>query len=79
MMTPKQSLYQTIETLSDAECRKLLQIINQWHQEVAPVLAQLGENPTFHIPSQTLTVFPRRIPIKASGPTASEQLIEERR
>lgn len=78
-MTPKQSLYQTIETLSDAECSKLLQIIHHWRQEVAPVLAQLAENPTFHIPSHTPAVFPKRMPIHANGPTASEQLIEERR
>lgn len=78
-MTPKQFLYQTIEGLSDAECIKLLRIINHWHQDIAPVLATLAENQTFYIPSQTLSVFPRVVPVQANGPAASDQLIEERR
>ena len=78
-MNPKLALHQAIDTLSDPECSKLLLLINTWHNSVAPVLAQLAENPTFHIPSQTLPVFPSVTPIHAEGQTASAQLIEERR
>ncbi len=73
------ALHQAIETLSDSECSKLLLLINTWHSSVAPALVQLAENPTFHVPSQTLPIFPRVVPIHAEGPTASAQLIEERR
>ena len=78
-MSPKLALHQAIETLSDPVCSKLLLLINTWHNSVAPALVQLAENPTFHVPSQTLPIFLNVVPIRAEGPTASAQLIEERR
>jgi hypothetical protein len=78
-MSPKLALHRAIDTLSDLECSKLLLLISTWHNSVAPALAQLAENPSFHVPSQTLPVFSNVSPIRVEGLTASEQLIEERR
>lgn len=75
-MSPKLALHQAIETLSDPECKKLLLLINTWHNSVAPDLVQLAENPTFQVPSQTLPIFLSVVPIRAEGPTASAQLAD---
>lgn len=78
-MSPKLDLHRAIETLSEPECSKLLLLISTWHDSVTPSMAYLSENPTFRIPSKTVSVFLKVSPIIGHGPNASNQLVEERR
>lgn len=78
-MNPKLVLRQAIETLSESECRQLLQLIETWQHHTVSSLSQLTGNPSFRVPSRGLPIFASVTPILGSGNDASQQLIEDRR
>lgn len=78
-MSSKFALHQAIESLSESECKQLLQLISTRQNFAAPSLIKLAENPTFRIPIHYLPTFSTVNPVIGTGMDASKQLVEDRR
>ncbi len=75
----KESLHKTIETLSEEDCRQLLEFIQYLQQTIPSSLKTLLKDPTFNIPSKGFGTFEVIEPIQGEGIAASKLLLEDRR
>ena len=82
MSLVKESLYSTIEALSDQEARQVLELIQQlWKKErgVSQTMKRLVSDPSFEIPSRAHRPFRSVEPAQGKGIAASRLLVEDRR
>ncbi len=75
----KESLRNTIETLSEEECRQLIEFIQYIQQTIPLSLKRLLNDPTFNIPSKGFGTFQVIEPLQGEGIAASKLLVEDRR
>ena len=76
----KESLHKTIDQLSDAEVRHLLEFAQclQKRNGDSPTLRRLADDPAFEVPSEGSVAFRAVEPIQGKGIAASRLLVEER-
>ncbi|GAP93570.1 hypothetical protein [Leptolyngbya sp. NIES-2104] len=74
----KEFLQSTIASLNEAECVQVIEFIQNLQHKESQVFAQLGRDPVFTIPANSVSFRPVQ-PILGVGASASEQLIEDRR
>jgi hypothetical protein len=81
MSSVKETLYHSIERLSDEEAHQTLAFIQQLHEQrdVASVLRRLAQHPAFRLPAETQGGFRAVEPLHGTGIPASRRLLEERR
>lgn len=81
MSSLKESLHDTIETLSDEEARQTLEFIQRLRKRsrISISLARLAGDPAFKVPSEERVIFRLVNPVKGKGIPASRLLVEERR
>ncbi|MBD2771051.1 hypothetical protein [Iningainema tapete] len=75
----KDSLHNTIETLSEEECQQLLEFIQYLQQTIPSSMKSLLNDPTFNIPAKGFGTFEVIEAIQGEGIAASELLVEDRR
>jgi len=81
MSTAKESLYSTIEQLTDEEARRALKLIHgiRKRSHVSPTLRRLANDPAFRMPAKGRKGFRRVEPAVVKGIPASRLLAEDRR
>lgn len=81
MSTVKESLYHTIEELSNEEINKVLVFARDLHQkqERARLVTHLSHDETFTVPAADAIDFQSVQPISGKGKAASKLLVEDRR
>jgi hypothetical protein len=77
----KESLYRTIELLSDDEAHQLLEFAQRLQKKsgISLTLRRLASDPAFKIPSKGSGTFRVVEPIQGEGIPASKLLVESRR
>jgi hypothetical protein len=81
MSAAKESLYNTIELLSDEEALQILEFIQHLRQKktLSRTLRRLASDPAFHVPAKGLGGFRKVEALQGKGIPASRLLVEDRR
>ena len=81
MSTVKESLWRTIETLSEEEAAEVLRLIRDLRDksECMSVLRRLAQDPAFTVPQGIVGGFRPIMPVQGKGTPASSLLIQDRR
>lgn len=81
MSSVKESLYNTIELLSDEESQQILEFIQHLRKgrNVSSTLGRLASDPAFNVPSEGPEGFRAVESIRGQGVPASRLLVEDRR
>jgi hypothetical protein len=81
MSTVKESLYNSIERLSDEEALQTLEFIQRLRQNKkhSKTLKRLASDPVFSVPPEDLGGFRSVEPLPGKGIPASRLLVEDRR
>ena len=81
MSTVKESLYKSIELLSDEEALQALEFIQRLRQKKkrSNTLKRLASDPVFSVPPEGLGGFCSVEPLPGQGIPASKLLVEDRR
>jgi hypothetical protein len=80
MKALKKSLHHTIDHLSEAEARQVLNYAKQLHDDIDTValMKGLSHDPAFAIPSRATRAYRRVNPVRGKGAPASRLLIKDR-
>jgi hydrogenase maturation factor len=82
MSAIKQSLHSTIESLSEEEARRVLELIQQLRAKergISQTIKRLSADPSFEIPPKVHRAFHPVEPVRGKGTAASKLLVEDRR
>ena len=81
MSSVKESLYTTIESLSDEQARQVLEYAERLRKrsEGSLTLSRLVSDAAFKVPLDRPGAFPVIQPIQGTGTDASKLLVEDRR
>ena len=81
MLSVKESLRTTVDSISDEEALMVLSFIEQMrkHPVRSSTLKRLASDPTFKVPSRKLGSFVKVDPMDGKGVPASRLLLEDRR
>ena len=81
MLSAKDSLRTTVDSISDEEALRVLTFIEQMRKHPARsfTLKRLAADPTFKVPPRKLGAFAKVDPLEGKGAPASQLLLEDRR
>jgi hypothetical protein len=81
MLSVKESLRATVDSISDEEALRVLTFIEQMrkHPVRSVTLKRLAGDPTFKVPPRKLGAFAKVDPMEGEGVSASRLLVEDRR
>jgi len=81
MLSVKESLRTTVDSISEEEALRVLSFIEQMrkHPVRSSTLKRLAGDPTFKVPPRKLGAFAKVDPMEGKGTPASRLLVEDRR
>jgi hypothetical protein len=81
MLSVKESLRTTVDSISDEEALRVLSFIEQMrkHPVRSSTLKRLASDPMFKVPPRKLGAFAKVDPMEGKGAPASRLLVEDRR
>jgi hypothetical protein len=81
MLSVKESLRTTVDSISEEEALRVLAFIEQMrkHPGRSLTLKRLAGDPTFRVPPRKLGAFAKVDPMEGKGIPASQKLLEDRR
>ena len=81
MLSVKESLRTTVDSISEEEALRVLSFIEQMrkHPVRSSTLKRLAGDPTFKVPPRKLGAFVKVDPMEGKGTPASQLLVEDRR
>jgi hypothetical protein len=81
MLSVKESLRSTVDSISDEEALRVLTFIEQMrkHPGRSLTLKRLAGDSTFKVPPRKLGAFAKVDPVEGNGAPASQLLLEDRR
>ena len=81
MKSAKETLHQTVETLSDEEARQVFNLAQRVRRgkRDSQTLRRLAHDPAFHVPRKGASIFRVVKPVQGKGIPASRLLGQDRR